>query len=74
MDNTVGPCFSASQIVKFVAPMSDDERQERFKVLELRGARVLVEFVCNMSVRPTFVYVAAELAAECRTNHVKSAE
>lgn len=45
--------------MKFVAPLSDTERQERFKVLELRGVRVLVEFICEMSIRPTFGYLAA---------------
>jgi hypothetical protein len=64
MDNPPSPCFSAGQIVKFVAPVSDNERHERFKVLELRGPRVLVEFVCDMSIRPTFVYLAADLVAE----------
>jgi hypothetical protein len=64
MDNPPSPCFSVGQIVKFVAPVSDDECQERFKVLEFRGARVLVEFICDMSLRPTFVYLAADLVAE----------
>lgn len=49
--------------MKFVAPLSDAERRERFKVLELRGARVLVEFICEMSIRPAFVYPAVDLVA-----------
>lgn len=64
MDKRPCPSFSVGQIVKFVAPLTDDERQERFKVCELRGARVLVEFICDMSIRPTFVYLAADLVAE----------
>jgi hypothetical protein len=64
MDNPPILGFSVGQIVKFVSPLSDDERQERFKILELRGARVLVEFVCDMSIRPTFVYLAADWVAE----------
>ena len=64
MDKPPCPSFSVGQIVKFVAPLTDDERQERFKVCELRGARLLVEFMCDMSIRPTFVYLAADLVAE----------
>ena len=64
MDKPPCPSFSVGQIVKFVAPLTDDERQERFKVCELRGARLLVEFMCDMSIRPTFVYLAANLVAE----------
>lgn len=63
MDNPPSPCYSAGQIVKFVAPLSDAERRERFKVLELRGARVMVEFICEMSIRPAFVYPAVDLVA-----------
>lgn len=74
MDNPPSRSFSEGQIVKFVAPLSDDERQERFKVLEPRGERVLVEFVCDMRIRPTFVYLAADLVAEQRTDYVTGAE
>ena len=53
--------FAVGQLVRFIAPLNEDEREEQFTVLELRGERVLVEFVCGMSIRPTFVYLAADL-------------
>ena len=53
--------LAVGQLVRFVAPLSEDERGEKFTVLELRGERALVEFVCEMSIRPTFVYLAADL-------------
>ena len=52
-----------SQQVKFAAPLTADEATERFVVVELRGERVLVEFICDMPIRPTFVYIAADLVA-----------
>jgi hypothetical protein len=48
-------------VVKFRAPMSSDEAQERFVVIEHRGERVLVEFVCDMAIRPQSVYLADDL-------------
>ena len=57
----IAPPFSLGQLVKFVDPKNDDERAETFHVLEVRGDRVLVEFVCDMSIRPTFVYPTADL-------------
>jgi len=53
--------LAVGQRVKFTAPLNDDERDERFTVLELRGERVLVEFICDMNIRPTFAYSPADL-------------
>ena len=55
--------FAIGQRVKFTAPLNDNERQERFTVIELRGNRVLVEFICDMSIRPTFVFLSADLVS-----------
>ena len=55
--------MQVGQQVKFAAPMTDDEAAERFTVVELRGERVLVEFICDMPLRPQFVYLAADLVA-----------
>lgn len=51
-------------MVRFVAPETDDEASERFVVLELRGDRALVEFVCEMNIKPTFVYRTADMVVE----------
>ncbi len=53
--------LAVGQSVKFINPLTDDERGERFTVLELRGERVLVEFICDMTIRPTSVYLAEDL-------------
>lgn len=43
--------------------MTSDEATERFTVVELRGDRVLVELVCDMPIRPQFVYMLSDLIA-----------
>jgi hypothetical protein len=48
--------------VKFVTPATAEEAEERFIVLELRGDRVLVEFICDLAIRPTFVYLIQDLS------------
>ena len=49
-------------VVKFREPTDTEEASERFIVLELRGDRVLVGDVnTQMAIRPTFVYLCAEL-------------
>jgi hypothetical protein len=53
--------LQVGQTVRFAAPESPDEEAERFIVLELRGDRVLVEFICNMRIKPTHVYLVADL-------------
>lgn len=53
--------LAVGQTVKFANPLSDDERDERFTVVELRGDRVLVEFICDMRVKPQSVSLAADL-------------
>lgn len=55
--------LAVGQSVKFINPLTDDERGERFIVLELRSERVLVEFICDMTIRPTFVYPTADLVS-----------
>ena len=53
--------ITVGQTVQFAAPLSDDEADERFVVIELRGPRVLVEFVCEMNLRPQSVYLIEDL-------------
>lgn len=49
------------QMVKFAMPLTPDEASERFTVLEDRGERLLVEFICDMPIAPTFVYLSADM-------------
>ncbi len=56
--------FKVGDKVRFLQPSSDDESGERFRVLELRENRVLVEAICDMRVKPTFVYLACDLISD----------
>ena len=53
--------MKVGDVVRFAAPETEDEESERFVVLDLRGDRTLVEFVCEMNIKPTFVYQTADL-------------
>jgi hypothetical protein len=53
--------IEVGDIVKFVSPHTQDETTERFVILEHRGPRVLVEAVCDMKMKPAFVYLAKDL-------------
>jgi hypothetical protein len=53
-------------LYKFRNPSTPDEALERFRLVEYRGDRMLVEFVCSMAIPPRFVYPSADLeAAPC---------
>lgn len=54
--------MQTGDIVKFKDPTSATEARERFTVIELRGDRTLVEFVCALPLPPTFVYPSDQLA------------
>ncbi len=49
------------RIVKFREPKTDSEAQERFVVLEDNGSRLLVQAICDMNFKPTYVYLAADM-------------
>ena len=55
--------LQAGQRVKFAAPLNAGEAANRFIVLEPRGDRVLVQLVCELTLKPTFVYRTADLIA-----------
>lgn len=49
-------------MLKFKSPLSADEQQEAFELIEVRGDKVLVSLVnSGMAIVPTFVYLAADL-------------
>ena len=58
MHITAGPLGAR---VKFRDPATADEASERYVILELRGDRVLVEYICDMQIKPQFVYPLADL-------------
>jgi hypothetical protein len=49
-------------IVEWLDPLTEDETTEAFRVVELRGDRVLVEDIhSHYNIRPTFAYEVADL-------------
>ena len=63
-DHPMRASVSVGDEVRFVEPKTEDERIERFEVLELRGERVLVAMKdSGMSIVPTFVYLANDLVS-----------
>lgn len=63
-DHPMRASVNVGDEVRFVEPKTEDERIERFEVLELRGERVLVAMKdSGMSIVPTFVYLASDLVA-----------
>jgi len=50
-------------IVKYANPQNAAEAQARFIVKEERGERVLIEFVCDLPIRPTECVPAADVVS-----------
>ena len=58
----IGSPLNVGDEVKFARPLTEDERIERFMVVELRGDRALVAMKdSGMAIVPTFVYLQADL-------------
>ena len=57
------PEFSPGQIVRFAEPVGPEDEALRYRVIEMRGARVLVESTAldAWTIRPSFVYPAADM-------------
>lgn len=53
--------IQVGQIVKFAQPTSKGEESERYVVLEVNGDRSLVQFICDWPLKPTSVYLTADL-------------
>lgn len=53
--------MNPGDIVKFKNPLTPQDSLEQFKVLEIRGDKALVEAICDMKFKPTFVYFTASL-------------
>lgn len=52
--------FSLNDIVEFVDPL-DDEVGTTYRVVEVNGDRCIIELVCDMRIRPTWVRLVADL-------------
>lgn len=53
--------FQVGQLVKWLTPITPEELNERYTVLEVNGDRLLVQFVCNWRINPTSTYLASDL-------------
>lgn len=53
--------MKAGDTVKMVNPTPDESGSERFRVLELRGDRVVVEYICDLRIPPTYVYPTVDV-------------
>lgn len=47
--------------MKFHQPLLADEAEERLLVLKHCGGRILVEFICDIAIKPQCVYLIANL-------------
>jgi hypothetical protein len=52
--------FSPDDIVEFVDPL-EDEVGTTYRVVEVNGDRCIIELVCDMRIRPTWVRLVADL-------------
>lgn len=54
MENNV--TVKAGTVVRFANPLDESEKKATFVVIEDRETRLFVEAVCNMALRPKYVY------------------
>lgn len=55
--------FNTGDAVRFRDPLTREEEGERFEVLEMRGERVLVVYLCDLPIPPTYVYPVGDVVA-----------
>jgi hypothetical protein len=53
--------MQAGDTVKFTRPQDAREAAARFKLVEDRGDRVLIELICNLPIRPTECVATVEI-------------
>lgn len=47
--------------VKFLIPFTQEEKEERFLVMEVVDTIVIVQFVCDLQVKPLHTYLREDL-------------
>jgi uncharacterized Fe-S cluster-containing protein len=47
--------------VKFIDSLYPDEKEARYKVVELNGDRAVIEFICDLPIPPQSVAKTSEL-------------
>lgn len=52
--------IKVGDLVEFIEPM-DDEVGTTYRLIELNGDRCVIELVCDMKIRPTWVRLVADL-------------
>jgi hypothetical protein len=53
-------------IVKFVDGLYRDEEGAEYRVVEINGDRVLIEFICKLPIPPQSVATIEELEVVCK--------
>ena len=57
----MNPQFKIGQKVKFAAFVDAGDIVARFRVLEVNGDRLLIQFICDMTIKPTQVVRVDEI-------------
>lgn len=52
--------IKVNDIVEFIEPF-DDEAGTTYKVLEVNGDRCIIELICDMRIRPTWIRLTNDL-------------
>lgn len=47
--------------VKFLNDLYDDEKETRYRIVEINGDRVIIEFICDLPIPPQSVAKISEL-------------
>lgn len=48
-------------IVKFIDGLYNDEKEAKYKVVEMNGDRVIIEFICDLPIPPQSIAKTSEL-------------
>lgn len=63
--------LKVNDLVEFIEPM-EDELGTTYRLIELNGDRCLIELVCEMRIRPTWVRLVADLKRVDKVESEKS--
>ena len=53
--------METGDIVKFIDGLYNDEREAKYKVVEMNGDRAIIEFICDLPIPPQSTAKTSEL-------------
>lgn len=53
--------IKAGDVVKLTNPENEKEAEARYEVAELRGPRVLIKLICDMTIRPSEAVMMSDI-------------